>query len=121
MTNLPITNKIYDLEERTLEFAKIIISLCDKIPKTISNTELSKQLIRSGTSVGANYREATEALGKKDFVHRMRIARKEAKETNYWLALIQESNNSLSNDIELLSQESKELRNIFSSIINKAK
>jgi four helix bundle protein len=115
-----ITNKIYDLEKRTLEFSKIIIRLCNKLNKTVVNIELIKQIIRSGSSVGANYREANEALGRKDFAHRMRIVRKEAKETSYWLDLIVEANPDFEPDINLLKQECQELRNIFSSIINKA-
>jgi len=115
-----ITKKIYDLEERTLEFAKGIINLCKKLPKTTVTIELIKQISRSGTSVGANYREANEALGKKDFLYKMAISRKEAKETSYWLELICEVDNGFEFEIKLLLQESKELRNIFTSIINKA-
>lgn len=114
-----ITKKVYDLEERTLEFAKAIINLCKKLPKTTILIELTKQISRSGTSVGANYREANEALGKKDFLHRMMITRKEAKETTYWLELIYESSANFEEEINLLLQESKELRNIFTAIINK--
>jgi four helix bundle protein len=114
-----ITNKTYNLEIRTLEFAKMTIRLCNKLPKTTVTIELIKQLTRSATSVGANYREANEALGKKDFSHRMRITRKETKETTYWLELILESNPGFANDIQPLLQESKELRNIFTSIINR--
>jgi len=86
-----ITNKIYDLEARTLEFAKAVIRLCKRLPKTPVTIELIKQISRSGTSVGANYREANEALGRKDFIYRASIARKEAKETTYWLELILEA------------------------------
>jgi len=114
-----ITNKTYDLEERTLNFAKEITRLCRNLSKTTVNIELVRQLVRSGSSVGANYREANEALGKKDFAHRMRITRKEAKETSYWLELIQEANSDFEENIRPLLQESKELRNIFSSIIDK--
>ncbi len=116
-----ITNKIYNLEERTLEFAKATIRLCQKLPKTSITIELIKQLCRSGASIGANYREANEALGKKDFIHKMSITRKEAKETTYWLELLMEVNPGSKIDIKPLLQESKELRNIFTSIINKSK
>ena len=115
-----ITNKTYDLEQRTLEFAKSIIKLCKNLPKTTINIEFIRQMIRSGSSVGANYREANESLGKKDFAYRMRITRKEAKETTYWLELLQEANPDFESDIKSLAQESKELRNIFNSIIDKA-
>ena len=70
----------YDLEERTLEFAKAVRLLAKSLPRTIANAEDMKQLIRSSGSVGANYREANEGLSKKDFLMRIRISRKEAKE-----------------------------------------
>ena len=78
----------YDLEERTLEFAKEMIRLCKALPKDTINRELVSQLMRAGGSVGANYREANDALSKKDFLYRMRIARKEAKESHYWLQIV---------------------------------
>ena len=118
MTKIP--KKTYDLEMRTLEFAKSVIKLCQSIPSSVTNIELIKQIIKSSGSVGANYREANEALGKKDFVHRMRITRKETKETTYWLELILEANPFLETTIKLIMQESKELRSIFTSIIDKS-
>ncbi len=87
------------------------------MPKNTINFKLIDQLIRSAGSIGANYREANDALGKKDFLHRLRITRKEAKETVFWLELIKESNNSI--DIDELIDECVQLRSIFSSIINK--
>lgn len=111
--------KKYDLEDRTLEFSKRAIRLCKKLPRNTINIELISQLIRSAGSVGANYREANEALGRKDFAHRMRITRKEGKESFYWLELILESNEDFKEDINALLQESRELRNIFTSIIEK--
>ena len=81
--------KPYDLEERTLQYTKDVISLVGKAPKSLSNIEVAKQLVRSAGSVGANYIEANESLGKKDFVMHARIARKEAKESRYWLQLIE--------------------------------
>jgi four helix bundle protein len=77
------TNRYRDLEDRTTEFAKRIIRLCKELPKDRINNRLVDQIIRSAGSVGANYREANEALGKKDFAHRLRISRKEAKETHH--------------------------------------
>lgn len=112
-------HKTYNLEKRTLEFAQKILTLCEAVPKTIINIELIKQVVRSAASVGANYREANEALGTRDLKYRMRITRKEAKETTYWLELILKSNNDFKLDIDYLLQESKELRNIFTSIIKK--
>jgi four helix bundle protein len=72
-----------DLEERTLQFASDILGFLEKIPRTIPNNEIAKQMARSAGSIGANYIEANEALGKKDFLLRLRICRKEAKETVY--------------------------------------
>ena len=74
---------IYDLEERTLQFAKETINFINNVPKTLPNIEICKQLIRSAGSVGANYIEANESLGKKDFRMRIKICRKEAKESRY--------------------------------------
>jgi len=116
-----ITNKIYNLEDRTLEFAKAVIRLANKLPKILVNIELIRQVCRSAASIGANYREANEALGKKDFIYRISISRKETKETTYWLELILEANPDFKPYVEPLLQESKELRNIFTSIINKSK
>ena len=86
-------SKQYDLEERTLKFAKRVRSFVKKLKKTITNTEDGKQLIRASGSVGANYIEANEALSKKDFVMRIKICRKEAKESGYWLKLINPEGN----------------------------
>lgn len=112
--------KPYNLEERTLLFAKDIIKYCQKIPKDIVNLKLIGQLVDAATSVGANYREANEALSKKDFAHRMRITRKECKESSYWLELLKENNPKLKEETETFIKESKELRNIFTSIIDKS-
>jgi four helix bundle protein len=84
------------------------------------NMILLNQCVRSGTSVGANYREANDALGKKDFIHRLKIARKEAKETTYWLQLIAEEHNQIAPRIHSLTQESVGLTKILSSIITKS-
>ena len=80
--------KIYDLEERTLKFAKDVRVFVKKLPKIPANFEDGKQLIRSSGSVGANYIEANECLGKKDFLMKIRISRKESKESRYWLKLV---------------------------------
>lgn len=111
--------KKYDLEERTLIFAKDVIKLCKELPKDTINNEIIKQLIRASGSVGANYREANEALSKKDFVHKMKISRKECKECSYWLELLKEANSSFTDKITGLLRETVELRNILSAIINK--
>jgi len=81
-------SKRYDLEERTLNFTKGVINLTKGLPRTIANIEIIKQLVRSAGSVGANYIEANESLSKKDFIMRIKICRKEAKESRYWLRLV---------------------------------
>jgi four helix bundle protein len=115
-------SKPYDLEERTFQFAKAVRIFVKTLPKTIANIEDGKQLIKASGSVGANYREANESLSKKDFLMRMKISRKEAKESAYWLRLILETNNlKNSNDAQSLMEEAIELKKIFSSIIEKSK
>ena len=115
------TNKYRDLEERTTDFAKRVIRLCKELPRDTINRRLVDQIIRSSGSVGANYREANEAISKKDFLHRLRISRKEAKETEHWLELIKEANPEFSERMNELFQEIKEIRNILSAIIEKSK
>ena len=110
----------YDLEKRTFLFARNCRDLVRKLQKTIANIEDSKQLIRSSGSVGANYIEANESLSKKDFIYRVKICRKEAKESFYWLSLLKSFNEKFSKDFETLIIESEELKKIFSSIINKS-
>lgn len=111
--------KPYDLEERTFEFARDCRVLISKLPKSISNYEDGKQLVRSSGSVGANYIEANEKLGDKDFSFRLKIARKEAKESAYWLKLLKSSNPQQEKEIEEIFQEAEELRKILSAIIKK--
>jgi four helix bundle protein len=110
----------YDLEERTLAFAKRAIRFCRALPKTVVDGEMARQLVRSCTSVGANYREANESLGKKDFLMRIRICRKEAKESGYWLRLVEPASPDLRTEQQWLLQESTELMRIFGSIITKS-
>ena len=78
----------YDLEERTFQFARRVRRFLKQIPKTVGNHEDGKQLIRASGSVGANYIEANESLSDKDFLFRVKICRKEAKESRYWLRLL---------------------------------
>ena len=122
MTKIPNNKPVYDLEERTFQFAKAVRLFVKTLPTTMANIEDGKQLIKASGSVGANYREANESLSKKDFLMRIKICRKEAKESAYWLRLIHETN-SLKNADEALSlmQEANELKKIFSSIIEKSK
>jgi four helix bundle protein len=111
--------KVYNLEDRTYLFARECRFLTRTLPKTLSNVEDGKQLIRDLGSIGANYIEANEKLGDKDFKMRIKIARKEAKEAQYWLKLLRDLNDVSKPKIEELVQEAVELRNILSSIANK--
>ena len=111
----------YDLEERTFQFVKWIRVFIKKLPKTTANIEDGKQVIRSSGSVGANYIEANEALSKKDFLMRIKISRKEAKESAYFLRLIRETNDSaFEEEASILHNEAVELKKISSAIINKS-
>jgi four helix bundle protein len=110
----------YDLEERTFKFAKDVIKFCKSLPKSVIDTEIIKQLVRAATSVGANYIEANGALSKKDFVMRIKICRKEAKESGFWLKLLDVENPDKRNKREILLKESKELNKIFGSIVTKS-
>ena len=110
--------KQYDLEERTEVFAKDVRNFVKRLPKDLANMEYSRQLIRASGSVGANYIEANEALSKKDFLMRIKISRKEAKESRYWLRLIIAADGQ-SQDQDRLIQESTELLMIFSAILRK--
>ena len=114
-------SKQYDLEDRTLEFAKRVRRFVAGLQNTVSNTEDSKQLIRSSGSIGANYIEANEALSKKDFLMRIKICRKEAKESRYWLRLLDtHDKDELEKQREALENEARELTHIFGSIVAKS-
>jgi len=113
--------KTYDLEDRTCLFAKNTRSFLKKLPRTISNLEDSKQVARSSGSVGANYIEANESLSKKDFALRIKISRKEAKESKFWFRLIDVGDNRvLEEERKNLTNESEELMKIFSAIMRKS-
>jgi len=110
----------YNLKERTFKLAKNVIEYVDNLPKKVSGFEIGKQLVRSAGSVGANYIEADEALSKKDFVMRIKICKKEAKETRYWLELSQPIPKNINIKKHLVC-ESTELIKIFATIVNKTK
>jgi len=115
-------SKQYNLEERTLVFAKKARVFIKKLPRNITNLEDAKQLARSSGSIGANYIEANESLSKKDFLMRIKICRKEAKESIYWLKLIDVNNNhELEQERIILIQEATELMKIFGAILEKSK
>ena len=109
------------MEKRTLEFAKDVISFTNAIQRTLPNIEIINQVIRSSGSVGANYIEANESLSQKDFIVRIKICRKEAKETRYWLNLIQPNGVEAEKRRTDLIQEAMELTKIFGSIVERFK
>lgn len=113
--------KQYDLEERTFEFARRVRNFVKELPKSSGNFEDGKQVIRASGSVGANYIEANEALSKKDFRMRIKICRKESKESRYWLRLADTGNKEeLEKERKDLIKEATELMNIFGSIVRKS-
>lgn len=112
----------YDLESRTYQFAKNVRLYLKNLPSTIGNIEDSKQVARASGSVGANYIEANESLSKKDFLFRIKICRKEAKESSFFLRLIYETNPSeLEKEGIELYDEAVQLKKIFSAILEKSK
>jgi len=114
-------SKQYDLEDRTLQYSKKVIELCRELPVGDINRRLKDQLLRSATSIGANYREVNETDTKKDFKNRIRIAKKEAKETVYWLELLLELNSQFDYKIRLLLKETNEFVKILAAIYFKIK
>ncbi len=113
--------KPYDLEDRTFVFARDVRTFIKKLPRTIANIEDVKQLVRASGSVGANYIEANESLSKKDFVLRIKISRKEAKESRFFLRLLDAGGQApVETERERLVQEARELTSIFGAIMRKS-
>jgi four helix bundle protein len=110
----------FDIKQRTFLFGVRIIKLVGKLSRTVAGVEVGRQLIRAGTSVGSNMQEADGALSKKDFVNHVRIARKEARESRYWLAIIEAADLLHDPEVQALSQEADEILRILSSIITSA-
>ena len=122
MTQAPSPKgKKYDLEERTAKFGEEIIKFAKKVPKNSVTLPLINQLVRAGTSVGANYCEADDAESKRDFKHKIGICKKEARETKHWLRMIVVAVPELKEEARELWKEAKELNLIFNSIVNKLK
>ena len=113
--------KIYDLEERTAVFGERIIDFVKTLPDNVINRELIRQLVKAGTSVGANYSEADGAESKKDFRHKIAICKKESKESKHWLRMIARANPDRKDDCKELWIEAQELTLIFSSIMSSKK
>ena len=118
MTNDKMPKKSYDLEERTAKFGEEIIKFARRIPKDAATLSIITQVVKSGTSVGANYCEADDAESRKDFKHKLGIVKKEARETKHWLRMIAIAVPELAEDARKLWQEAKELHLIFNAIIN---
>ena len=113
--------KRFDLEDRTYRFAKQVRAFVKRLPRTVCNLEDVKQVVRSSGSMGANYIEANEALSKKDFLVRIRICRKESKETSYWLRLLDtREDENVEAEREQLLTEANELMRIFAAILRKS-
>ena len=113
--------KAIDIQQRTFHFGVRIINFVDKLPHTLSATELGRQLLRSGTSVAANMEEANGAESKSDFIHKVSIAYKEARETRLWLGMIEAANLTTAAEVKELHAESDELVRILFAILRKAR
>jgi len=119
--SIPTTHhhKLYDLVDRTFEFAKASRAFVKRLPRTIANIEDAKQFIRASGSIGANYIEANESIGKKDFVMKVKTCRREAKESGYWLRLLDREGDLEPTRANLLT-EARELMKIFGAIVRKS-
>lgn len=113
--------KYIELEERTFQFGRKINKLVNTLPSNRVNNRLGDQVVRSGNSIGANYREANETETKSDFKFKIGICRREAKETVYWLRLVDDANPALRTVIQPLLIESMELLKIFASMSKRKK
>ncbi|MBT8382560.1 MAG: four helix bundle protein [Ignavibacteria bacterium] len=114
-------NRKYGLEERTSKFGEDIINYCKKIPINPINNPLITQLVKAGTSVGANYSEADDAESKKDFRHKIGIVKKESRESKHFIRITIVAVPELKEEEGVLKQEAKELNLIFNSIFRKVK
>lgn len=117
--NSKARNKTFDLEERTAKFGEVVIFFCQKIKKEEITRILISQVVRSATSIGANYMEANGADSKKDFRNKISICKKEAKETMHWLRMLAKACPDKKEEIRALWKEAHELALIFGSIIRK--
>ena len=111
--------RVYDLEERTAQFGENIIDFAKTLQRNLINNQLIGQIVRSATSIGANYMEADGAESKKDFRHKIAICKKESKETKHWLRMIIRANPDKKDECRKLSNEAQELTLIFSAILRK--
>lgn len=121
MTNDIKIRKQFDLEERTAKFGENVVRFCMKIPRDPVSNPLIIQLIKAGTSAGANYCEADDAESKQDFKHKIGIVKKELRETKYFIRMIVVARPDLKEEARILWQEAKELHLIFNTIFKKVK
>ena len=112
--------KIYDIKERTFQFAVAIVQFVNELPKTTAGYALGRQLIRSGTSIGANVEEAAGARTKKEFINAMNIAKREARETLFWLRVIAQAGLVSLQIIQPVLSEADELVRILTTIVKRA-
>lgn len=113
--------KKFDLEERTSRFSEKVIGFVKKVPNNVITKPLINQLVRSTTSIGANYCEADCAESRKDFIHKIGLCKKESKEAKYWLRIIANAVPQLKQEIKELWKEARELNLIFIAIIKKSR
>jgi len=121
MTPIKPENRKYDLIERTAKFAEQIAMFCKSIPKDPVTIPIINQLVRAGTSIGANYCEADEASSRKDFINKATISKKEAKETKYWLRIIACTVPGVRETSRILWREAHELNLILAAIVRNAR
>jgi len=120
MTNKD-NDKKWDLEDRTTKFGEDVILFCKKVPKGPITSPLITQLVKAGTSVGANYGEADNAESKRDFRHKIGIVKKESRESKHFIKMMSVAVPELDDEAKPLWQEAKELNLIFNTIYNKVK
>lgn len=116
--NVLMNDGKYDLEKRTTTFSKEIVKFCRLVTKDIVTTPIISQLVRSGTSIGANYKEANSASSRKDFRNKIHISKKEAEETMYWLEVIATADPNSAKQGRILWSECKEIVLIFGKILS---
>ena len=121
MTQMPNPKKKYDLEDRTAKFGEDIIRFCQKVPRGPITDPLITQLVKAGTSTGANYGEADDAESKEDFKHKIGICKKESREAKHFIRMIVVVVPNLKEEGRILWQEAKELNLIFNEIYKKIK
>ena len=121
MYNSRSKQKVFDIRERSFQFGVSIVHFVRNFPRGIAEIAISNQLIRSGTSVGANIEESQNSPTKKDFIHGLTIALKEARETEYWLRIVSETKLNDNSETVALLTEANELVRILTTIIKKTK